>query len=66
MLPVGPIFFEGVLRNREIDDGDEDTNRNFRPEGPPLVIVRQPDDVKAEPSDEAICKQLKMFLSVHN
>ena len=65
MLAVSPVLFEGVLRNREIDECDEDTNHNFCPKVPLLVIVRKSNYVKNEPSNEAVYKQLKVFLSIH-
>lgn len=65
MLAVSPVLFEGILRNRKIDKCDEDTNRNFCPKVPLLVIVGKSNYVKNEPSNEAVCKQLEVFLSVH-
>ena len=64
MLAVNPVLFESVLDNRKIDECDEDTNRNFCPKVPLLVIVGKSNYVKNEPSNEAVCKQLDVSRSL--
>jgi len=56
MLAVNPVLVEGILRNREIDECDQDANHNFCPKVPSLVIVGKSNDVKTQPRNEAVCK----------
>ena len=52
MLAISPVPFEGVLRNWKIDEGDEDTDRDFCPNIPSLTIVGESNYVKTKPSNE--------------